>query len=174
MKSKYILLVVLAIVVIGAALLLSSDQSFISPESPEGGITPETPKTREVKLYYFNQEKADQVGDPCSPEAVIPVEREISVTQTPIQDTIRLLIKGELTSEEEQEGFSTEFPHPLFELKGANLEGQTLTLEFTEVSGFTTGGSCRVGLLATQIQKTAKQFSQVEEVVFQPETLFQP
>lgn len=138
------------------------------------------PAQRTINLYFYNQIQdrllnGGQVG--CSQEAILPVARTIALTNTPIQDSINLLIKGELTEAEKQRGFSTEFPNENFKLLGANLAGQVLTLEFTEVPGFTGGGACRVGLLAGQIIKTAKQFGTAEpitEVRFKPESLFQP
>jgi len=47
-------------------------------------------------------------------------------------------------------------------------------LKFTEVPGFTSGGSCRVGLLMEEILKTVKQFPQVKSIVLEPESLFEP
>jgi hypothetical protein len=104
----------------------------------------------------------------------LPIEREIPATTTPIQDTIRLLIEGNLTEEERAAGFSTEFPHPQFELLGATLEDGILTLEFSDPAHFTVGGSCRVLVLRAQFERTAKQFVEVEEVRYEPEFLLQP
>jgi hypothetical protein len=131
---------------------------------------------RTVKLYYYDQKKdlsENKNNASCESKYVLPVERKIEVTQTPIQDTIRLLIKGELTSAEKNAGFATEFPHKDFVLKGANLKDGTLTLDFPQVTGFTEGGSCRVNLLNAQIEKTAKQFPEVKQVKY-TEILFQP
>jgi spore germination protein GerM len=138
-----------------------------------------TPATRAVSLYYYNEMRDMELatngeGVACSPQAVLPVSRVIAFTNTPIQDTINELIKGQITSSEVNQGFKTEFPHDDFKLLGANLSDGLLTLEFTEVAGFTGGGSCRVTILANQVIKTAKQFPSVSEVVFKPESLFQP
>ncbi len=127
-----------------------------------------------VQLYYYNKTKAEEIGDACSPDAVLPVEREIPATQTPIQDTIKLLIKGQPTEREKASGFYTEFPLPGLELLGANLKDGVLTLQFADPSNRTGGGSCRVRLLWAQIQKTATQFPEVKAVRFEPEELFQP
>lgn len=129
------------------------------------------PKT-EVQLYYYNQLEDKEIS--CGIDYVLPVKREINLSQTPIQDTINLLIKGEITEQEKEEGFTTEFPNENFELIGANLENGILSLEFTEVPGFTMGGSCRVSILANQIIKTAKQFSGVNDVILLPDSIFQP
>lgn len=133
-------------------------------------------KTRKISLYYYNQQK-DKEMDPsicCSRDAVLPVEREIGRTETPIQDAINLLLKGELTDSEKSAGFRTEFPLQGLSLKGANLANGVLTLEFDDKLNKTGGGSCRVGLLWAQIEKTAKQFTGVESVQFKPDALFQP
>ena len=130
--------------------------------------------TVSISLYYPNMSKVKNVGDECSPSIVVPVERQVSVSETPIKDAINLLILGNLTTKEISQGFETEFPNQGFKLLGANLKNGALTLEFTEVPGFTSGGSCRIGLLAAQITKTAKQFPGVKNVVFIPDQIFQP
>ena len=128
-----------------------------------------------VNLYYPNSEVADEIGDVCSPESVIAIEREIPSTISPIRDTIELLIQGELTEEEIEDGFSTEFPDNGFSLEGVNLSEGILTLEFNDENNFSTGGSCSVGLLSAQVFKTAMQFDEVNEVRIIPEDeLFQP
>jgi hypothetical protein len=96
------------------------------------------------------------------------------ITVTPIQDAIKLLLKGELTSAERAEGISTEYPLAGFELKSAGLTDGVLTLTFADPQGKTGGGSCRVGILWMQIEATAKQFPEVSSVRFSPEWLFQP
>ena len=132
--------------------------------------------TRKVKLYYYNKTKDIEASGfvSCSPDAVLPVEREIPRTDTPIEDTIRLLIEGELTEAEKAAGFTTEFPHPEFKLLDVDFKDGLLTLTFTEVRSFTVGGACRVTLLAAQIKKTARQFPGVREVRLAPDSLFQP
>lgn len=126
----------------------------------------------EVKLYYYSKE-LDPNGD-CTQEAIVPVKRSLNKTQTPIQDAIRMLITGDLTSSEKASGLTTEFPLEGFELKGANLKNGELTLEFIDPKMKTSGGSCRVNLLWSQIEKTATQFPEVKSVNFIPKDLFQP
>jgi hypothetical protein len=129
-----------------------------------------------VILYYYNPE-ADTDGSGniiCSEAGLVPVERKIPITQTPIQDTIKLLIAGEITNEEAEQGIETEYPIDGFSLTGANLNDGILTLSFVDPANQTSGGSCRVGILWSQIKKTAEQFTEVDEVHFQPEELFQP
>jgi spore germination protein GerM len=152
----------------------SAANTSTTPEPDnEQAPTNQANQLRTISLFYYNTNQDKTNG--CDANAVLPVERRIEITRTPIQDAINLLIKGDLQAAEEAAGFTTEFPNKDFRLLGANLDrGGVLTLEFTEVSGFTSGGSCRVTLLANQIIKTAKQFPGVNEVKFKPEELFQP
>ncbi len=131
---------------------------------------------RTVKLYYYNinNDKDTNGNVICSNKGLVAVNRQIPVTNTPIQDTIRLLIKGELTASERSQGLSTEFPLPGFTLKSASLANGVLTLEFNDPQNKTTGGSCRVKVLQSQIEATAKQFPGVNTVRIIPQTLFQP
>ena len=132
--------------------------------------------TRKIQLYYYNQKRDKEIAEniPCSPEAVLPVYREIFLSQTPIQDTINLLLQGNVTHEEKEEGFSPMFPLEGVKLVGANPKNGALTLEFEDPFNQTSGGSCRVRLLWAQVEKTAKQFPGIDEVKFTPEWFFQP
>ena len=134
--------------------------------------------SKTVKLYYYNPEKdKDESGNiQCSRDGLVAVEREIPITKTPIQDAIKLLLKGQenLTEMEKALGITTEYPLEDFSLKGASLKDGILTLEFEDPNYKTGGGSCRVGILWFQIEATAKQFPEVQQVKFLPEELFQP
>jgi hypothetical protein len=132
--------------------------------------------TRAVSLFYFDAGKdTDASGNiMCSRTGLSAVTRNIPRTTTPIQDAIRLLLRGTLTPQERAQGITTEFPLPGFELKSASLTKGELTLGFVDPQGATGGGSCRVGILWFQIEATAKQFSEVTSVKFMPAELFQP
>jgi spore germination protein GerM len=135
--------------------------------------------TRKVLLYYYNPEKdKDEAGNiKCSRDGLVAIERLIPVSQTPIKDTIELLLRGKenLTQKELAQGITTEFPLDGFRLKSVNLKSDgTLILEFEDPLNKTSGGACRVGILWFQIEATAKQFPQVKKVQFLSETLFQP
>lgn len=126
-----------------------------------------------IVLYYYNQ--ADDKENTCGLKFVKPVEREISVNGDIIKQTVDLLIQGNLTEEEKANGFVTEYPNAEFKLLKSNLDKNgNLTLEFTEVPGFTSGGSCRVGILTQEILKTVRQFPQVKKIELYPDSLFQP
>lgn len=159
-------------------LVLEKDNPSGLPENADELRIPivfET-KTRTVRLYYYNQDlDKDESGNiSCSRAGLVPLEREITWSKTPIQDTIQLLLRGELTEAEEVSGITTEYPLEGLSLKGVSLNDGVLTLEFDDPSNRTGGGSCRVGILWFQIEATAKQFPEVEQVRFMPEELFQP
>jgi len=194
-KLTYIISFIILVIIIGAGISVSQKkQTVCLITGCNNEITKDNPSdlrefddelrvpvrfmanTKTIKLYFYNLEEDKKIADyiPCSEEAVLPVEREIPATISPIQETIKLLLKGELTATEKEQGFSTEFPLEGFELKSVNLKNGILALEFDDPLSKSSGGSCRVRLLWNQIAKTAKQFSEVKEVKFMPETIFQP
>ncbi|MCX6813807.1 MAG: hypothetical protein NT078_01065, partial [Candidatus Azambacteria bacterium] len=108
------------------------------------GEKPQAEKS--VKLFYYNPEKdmGDDGNTLCSRKGLLSVERKISITKTPIQDTIKLLLKGELSQSERDTGITTEYPLQGLLLKGTLLKDGVLTLEFDDPNNKTVGGSCRV------------------------------
>ncbi len=152
------------------------DGSFVERTPPNCEFAP-CPETRTIKLFYYSPElDRDESGNiACSRNGLAAVEREIPITQTPIQDAIKLLLKGELSTAEKTQGITTEYPLEDFYLVEVNLKNDgTLILKFSDSLNKTSGGSCRVGILWFQIEQTAKQFSGIKEVRFLPEELFQP
>jgi len=129
-----------------------------------------------IELYYYNHnlDKDNSGNTLCSRNGLVAVEREVPVTNTPIQDAIRLLILGNLTEKEKEECITTEYPLEGFSLTGASLNNGVLALAFSDPYNKTGGGSCRVGILWFQIEATAKQFAGIQQVRFEPEYLFQP
>jgi hypothetical protein len=148
----------------------NADEFRLPVRFAESGAAAQT----SFKLFYPNDVKNPNSSNTCVVTASEYVTRSVPVTKTPIQDAINLLIQGNLTSAEKSAGFETSFPNANFKLKGSNLKNGVLTLEFTEVPGFTSGGSCAMSMLKSQIEMTAKQFSGVSSVKIIPETLFQP
>ena len=160
----------------GWLVLEKDNPSSLSENADELRIPIIFDYSKTVKLYYYNPEQdKDESGNiQCSRDGLVAVEREIPVTKTPIQETIKLLIAGQLTDTEKSQGITTEYPLEGFSLKGTSLKDGVLTLEFEDPNYKTGGGSCRVGILWFQIEATAKQFSEVQQVRFLPEELFQP
>ena len=148
------------------------DESFSIPVVLEKASVPE----RLIDLYYYNPnyDKDESGNIMCSRQGLVKVQRIVPVTQTPIQDAVKLLLKGELTEQERIYGVTTEYPLEGVSLGGASLKDGVLTLQFNDPSNRTGGGSCRVGILWFQIEATVKQFAGVEQARFLPEELFQP
>lgn len=133
-------------------------------------------KERAVSLFYYNPSKDSDasLNVNCTKKGLVAVERKIPITKTPIQDTIRLLLQGQLIAAERAAGLTTEYPLSGLALTGASLKDGILTLSFVDPNSKTGGGSCRVSVLWMQIEETAKQFLEVKQVRFLPEELFQP
>ncbi|PIQ91796.1 MAG: hypothetical protein COV70_01945 [Parcubacteria group bacterium CG11_big_fil_rev_8_21_14_0_20_39_22] len=133
-----------------------------------------------VNLFYYSAEADTKNGNvKCSLDGIVPVERRLRIgkgasTEEKIQATIRELINGNLTESEIAEGIDTEFPLEGFSFVDTSLQNGLLTLYFEDTSNATTGGSCRTGILWLQIEQTALQFQEVDSVIFEPNTLFQP
>lgn len=138
-----------------------------------------TQNGNEIMLFYYAPERdKDEAGNLlCSRAGLVSVRRVLPKTENTeanIEAAIELLLRGEISEEERADGITTEFPLPEFALKKVQLENGVLTLTFDDPAFKTGGGSCRVGILWSEIEATAKQFEGVREVRFSPEELFQP
>ncbi len=134
---------------------------------------------RQVSLYYYDPDlDLDANGNiQCSADGLAPVKREVAGNlngERLIEETLKLEMAGELTSEERAQGLTTEFPLDGVTLDDVALDNGVLTLTFSDPNNLTSGGACRAGILWLQIEQTARQFDGVNEVHFQPEDLFQP
>jgi spore germination protein GerM len=142
-------------------------------------ITPLSPSPVEtglpITLYYYKP-SLDQGpgGVQCSSHGLFAVERVIPKTQTPLRDSIQLLLRGELTEEEKAKGITTEFPLTGVTLQNATVLNGVATLTFADPEHKTGGGSCRVSVLTAQIEATAKQFPSITSVQYEPKDVFQP
>lgn len=159
--------------------LKENDDSLIMPiKFGQAAIATPAGETQPVSLYYYNAGKdKDARGNVlCSKQGLAAVPRSIGkTTSTNIADTVRLLLKGELSDAEKQQGISTEFPLAGFELEKAALGAKGgLTLTFKDPQNKTSGGSCRVSVLYAQIEATAKQFPEVKSVKILPAAILQP
>lgn len=155
---------------------LQSEPETTPPPSSQVSLF-QTAIPTKVALYYFNQTE-DQKLAPAQQiniSSLLPVYRMFPASKDILVDAINELLKGNLTANERKNWFMTEFPNKDFTLLSSDLSSDgILTLQFSEVPGFTDGGSARILLLSNLIKKTALQFPGVKEVVFTPETLFQP
>ncbi|MBP9757236.1 MAG: GerMN domain-containing protein [Candidatus Pacebacteria bacterium] len=128
-----------------------------------------------IKLYFYDP-ALDQGpgGVQCTAKGLVAVDRTIPKTATPLAESIRLLLRGEISEEERERGVTSEFPLAGVTLTSAAISNGTATLTFNDPENKTGGGSCRVSILWHQIEATAKQFPTVKQVRFMPEELFQP
>ncbi|MFA6369670.1 MAG: Gmad2 immunoglobulin-like domain-containing protein [Patescibacteria group bacterium] len=149
---------------------------FLDLGPEELSVPSSAPQNQAVKIYYYNALlDQDEAGNlKCSSAGLSSVNREISPSENPIEDTINLLINGGLTPAEIEAGLSTEFPLSGFTLESAELDNGLLSLTFSDPENTTVGGSCRVNVLRSQIEETAKQFPEVARVQILPLNLFQP
>lgn len=171
MKKNITIPILLFILILGIIYVTNrSSNPSISPD-----VLPNAP-TQTINLYYYSQSlDQDETGNIlCSKKGLVAVERTIPKSETSIDDTIRLLIKGELTNDETKQGISTEFPLPDFEFIQSELKNRILTLTFKDPQFRTSGGACRVQILQQQIEATAKQFNEVSEIIIKPSDIFQP
>jgi len=130
-----------------------------------------------VMVYYPNPQTAPPGTDSCSPKTLAPVTVRLNgVSKSmPVPKAVQALISRDLTKKEKNLGFVSEFPHPDFRLVSYKLaDDGELQLRFTKVPEFTSGGSCRMQIMRSQITKTAKQFDNVTDVTIRPKTIFQP
>lgn len=196
MRKKFLIILIILIILLGLTgiwfglrFLIGGEEpvacTMDAKECPDGSyvgrVSPNCdfalcPETRTINLYYYNPnlDKDNSGNIMCSRQGLVALEREIPITNTPIQDTIKLLISGNLTNEEKAQGITTEYPLQGLSLAAASLNSGVLTLTFDDSYNKTGGGSCRVGILWFQIETTAKQFPEVSSVRFMPEELFQP
>ncbi len=167
------ILVILALI---AALVLGTLYAMKGKSPADNSKDGQAAETRTITLYYYNPEK-DRGADGnihCSAQGLVAVERAIAPTQTPLKESVELLLEGALTPEEKASGITTEFPLEGVALKSASITDGTATLTFEDPQHKTGGGSCRASILAAQIIATAKQFPTVQDVRLLPEELFQP
>jgi spore germination protein GerM len=188
LKSKRNLAVISTLVILSLVVLIyvasvrkhraAEEQREAIPSKALDRVKKESIVVTEGKARVFhylpNKDIAEKLNYEADPRALLPVEREIAFSENLIFDTINSLIQSELSEKEKQAGFWTSFPGDSFRLLRAEFQGHTLTLYFDDPTYFTSGGSNRVGYMWLQIQMTALQFPEVENVRYKPKTLFQP
>lgn len=159
-------------------LILEKDNPSGLPENDDELVIPVyfSNDKQTVSLFYYNPQNdyQDEINNVmCSRQGLVSVRREV-YSKDIIKNTITELLKGDLIEQEQAEGITTEYPLEGFSLSSYSLEEGVLTLIFNDFNNQTVGGSCRVGILWFQIEATAKQFPQVQNVKFLPEDIFQP
>lgn len=128
-----------------------------------------------LSIYLYNAD-LDQGpgGAQCSQKGLVPRERLVPKTSTPLKDALELLLRGNLSIQEKSLGISSEFPLPGLTLEKVEVVDGVAILTFADPQSKTSGGSCRTSILRAQIEATARQFDTVKSVRILPEELFQP
>lgn len=157
-----------------------SDKNAVTGGTGEASPTPTPTPSKDqktVKLYFYNQgqDKKDNDGSTtCDAKYIQQVNRTIDAnSKDPIKDTINLLLKGELSQDEQNKGFVTSLPGDGFALSKDELSNGTLTLTFDDPNHFAKGSSCHTSGLKEQITQTAQQFDGVKSVIIKPDSLFE-
>jgi hypothetical protein len=118
-----------------------------------------------VAVFLQNADQ-DQNSDPCSTVYAIP--RAVSAETNIYRAAIEELLKGP-TEEEASHGYATSLP-PRVVLKdiGADANG-IVTANFDKTLDRRVAGSCRVGAIRLQIERTLQQFPEVRGVIIEVE-----
>lgn len=164
-------LVAVAVLAGVAAVFYSCGQQVSQPSR-----LPQPPEYRTVLLYHYSASAdVDSSGNVlCGSAGLVPVQRRVVRTDNAAADAVRELLAGQLTNAERARGLTTEFPLPGVTLVSADLESGLLTLAIEDRYSRTSGGACRASILRAQVEATARQFREVQQVVILPEDLFQP
>ncbi len=131
---------------------------------------------KNIKLYYYN-ESLDKDKDGkllCGTKGLIPVVRSIPVTQTPLQDALTLLLNSQATEQEAFSGLRNLYPLQGVKLQKINLDKGVLALTIDDPFNKTRGTECERNILRLQLEKTAKEFTEVKTITVLPQVIFQP
>jgi len=179
MKNNTLFFLILgsvALVVAGYFLWGQLSVLEVEPVDTNDEFVTDSPGTRSVELFYYDPTRdEDETGNiMCSRDGLVPVTRSIA-SMTPIEDTLKLLLLGDLTPAERAEGITTEYPLDGVSISSVALRADgTLRIEFNDPQNKLVGGSCRTAILAGQVIETAIQFPEVTSVDFLPDDVFQP
>lgn len=131
----------------------------------------------DVSIFVYDSARdLDDTGNvQCSEQAVVPVTRNIrSSREMVVEDTVRVLVSQPITSNEKEQGLSSEFPLEGVRLVSIDFEGDVARVKIEDPYARLSGGACRVTILRAQLEQTILQFSGIKRVVFDPPELLQP
>lgn len=150
--------------------VIPSNDPLDPTTNPDGSL--------KVKLYYKNYGADPEVIN-CSADTF--VLRTIPKTTTPLTDALQLLMVNTLSEAEKNFGLDSPFEDPVysnrfenFKLKNVVVNNGIANLTFEDPDYFSSGGSCRIGIMKSMLELTAKQFGSVDKVTFSPYDVFQP
>lgn len=107
-------------------------------------------------------------------ENLVAIPRTINKTPTYIQDSISLLVDWNITTTELNQWFRSLFDQSWIKVNNTSIDNAgVLTIELSQQWLFN-WGSARVLLMRTAIERTARQFSEIKNVIILPDTILQP
>jgi len=152
---------------------VAGEQLVRVPDVPSGRV-PDEVWAVEIFAYHAGVDQLLHGDLACSPAAVLPLMRWVSLGDSALEGALALLVSQGLAPWEVEAGYSSEFPLARVALEDVLLEDGVLTITLYDPVHRTSGGACRTGILRAQIEKTAFQFPEVHEVRILPSEALQP
>ncbi|MFH1444150.1 MAG: GerMN domain-containing protein [Candidatus Peregrinibacteria bacterium] len=115
--------------------------------------------TVEIKAFFSNSER-DPETQYC--DVSYPVARRVTLDEDLLTASLHELLRGPTISEQRQH-FSTNLPEGV-EIRALRKDDGHVMVTFTQALLKGTAGSCRVQAIRSQIERTLKQFSSVNDV----------
>ncbi|MEK7151656.1 MAG: GerMN domain-containing protein [Patescibacteria group bacterium] len=112
-----------------------------------------------IFAYFFNNNLDPDVG--C--DKTFAVSRVVPKTAAILRAALEELLSGP-TSNERKLGFETSITKDV-KLNSVKIVGNANDIAVIDLSKDQSGGSCRVGIITSQITNTAKQFDNVKQVI---------
>lgn len=133
-------------------------------------------ETMPVTVYLYDARRdMDAAGNVlCSAQGLVPVTRTVPQSEGRLAAALGELFAGTITEDERARGLTTEFPLENVRLVSVDVDGGRATIVVRDPDNKTSGGACRVSIMRAQVERTAREFSTVEEVRFSPEGVFEP
>lgn len=125
---------------------------------------------KEFLLYYHNLDKDKEQYDwiSCNKEFILPVKRNVAISNTPIKDVFTLLFEAKLTENDLENGFiAGVFETYDFTIKSVILNNGLLKIDFYKNQNLESLSSCERSIFISSLQKTALQFTEIEKIQFQ-------
>jgi hypothetical protein len=126
-------------------------------------------ETKEISLYYYNEKNDENFL--FTEEFILPVKRNILISNTPIRETIDALFAINFSKEEVISGFSnTPYGPYNFEIKSLILDNGTLKIDFVDNVSIESMSSSESGIFFNSLKKTARQFKEIDKIVLENAT----
>ncbi len=104
--------------------------------------------------------------------SIFPLIRYIDNSNSPINDTYRILLEGKLSFYEREMGYESYFPVKNLVFKGASLQKNILYINFDNENTLSELNEETKAIIKLELIKTGLQFDEVDRVIIQPEDIF--